>query len=49
MQAQLESSGSRRRFSTHDLGQDLLLICKSPDEIRNINHVTGLRFRDLKM
>ena len=34
----------RRRFAMHGLGQDLLLICKPPEDIKQINRATGLRF-----
>jgi len=42
----LDETGSRRRFATQGLGQDLLLICKSPEQISMINRATGLRFKE---
>ncbi len=45
LQDWLEQSGSRRSFAAHGLGQDLLLICKQPDQITAINRVTGLSFK----
>ena len=46
LQEWLGEAGSERRFAVQGLGQDLLLICKSPEEINRINRKTGLRFRD---
>ncbi len=42
----LDETGSRRRFASQALGQDLLLICKRPEQIRAINRATGLRFKE---
>jgi hypothetical protein len=42
----LYETGSTRRFAMQGLGQDLLLICKPPEQTRAINTVTGLRFRE---
>jgi hypothetical protein len=41
----LEQSGSKRSFAVQALGQDILLICKQPEQIKAINRATGLRFR----
>jgi hypothetical protein len=40
----LAATGSKRQFAGHTPGQDMLLICKTPDEIRAISRATGLRF-----
>ena len=45
----LELSGSARRLASHGLGQDVLLICKTPAQTKAINNVLGLKFRKLKM
>jgi hypothetical protein len=45
LQDWLEQSGSRRCFAAQGLGQDLLLICKQPEQIKAINRATGLRFK----
>jgi hypothetical protein len=45
----LDETGSRRRFASQGLGQDLLLICKQPEQIATINRATGLRFKDLNI
>jgi len=45
LQDWLEQSGSRRCFAAQGLGQDLLLICKPPDQVKAINRATGLRFK----
>jgi len=42
----LGETGSKRRFATQGLGQDLLLICKPPEQISMINRATGLRFKE---
>jgi hypothetical protein len=42
----LNETGSTRRFAMQALGQDLLLICKPPEQARAINEVTGLRFKE---
>jgi hypothetical protein len=42
----LYETGSTRRFAMQVLGQDLLLICKPPEQTRAINTVTGLRFKE---
>jgi hypothetical protein len=44
LQDRLVATGSSRRFAMQGLGQDMLLICKAPEEIKAINRVTGLRF-----
>jgi hypothetical protein len=44
LNARLEKLGSNRRLAQHELGQNVLFICKSADQIREINRVTGLRF-----
>jgi hypothetical protein len=49
LQEWLGETGSGRRFAYHSLGQDLLLICKYPEQIRAINGATGLRFRDINV
>jgi hypothetical protein len=49
IETRLVIAGSSRRFMTHDLGQDCLLICKTPEQTREINRVTGLRFGKLNM
>jgi hypothetical protein len=41
----LAAAGSGRRFARYNLGQDDLIICKTPEEIATINKVTRLRFR----
>ncbi len=41
----LARAGSGKAFATHDLGQDCLVICKTPDDIRALNKATGLKFR----
>jgi hypothetical protein len=46
LQDWLEETGSGRRFAVQGLGQDILLICKQPEQIRTINRATGLRFKD---
>ena len=46
LQAWLDESGSGRRFAMQGLGQDLLLICKQPEQIKVINRATGLNFSD---
>jgi hypothetical protein len=46
LQDWLEETGSGRRFAVQGLGQDILLICKQPEQIRMINRATGLRFKD---
>jgi hypothetical protein len=46
LQDWLDEAGSSRRFAMQGLGQDLLLICKQPDQIRTINRATGLRFKE---
>ena len=43
-QRTLTDAGSRRRFARHDLGQDELVICKTPEDIAAVNRVTGLQF-----
>lgn len=45
LQDWLEQSGSRRCFAAQGLGQDLLLICKQPEQVNAINRATGLRFK----
>ena len=45
LQDWLEQSGSRRCFAAQGLGQDLLLICKKPDQVKAINRATGLHFK----
>jgi hypothetical protein len=40
----LAATGSKRQFAGHTPGQDMLLICKTQDEIRAISRATGLRF-----
>jgi hypothetical protein len=45
LQDRLDETGSGRRFATQGLGQDVLLICKQPEQIRMINRATGLRFQ----
>ncbi len=47
LQDWLDQAGSGRRFAVQGLGQDVLLICKQPEQIRMINRATGLRFDDL--
>jgi|UniRef100_Q07ND3 hypothetical protein len=42
----LHEAGSKRRFATQGLGQDLLMICKAPEQIAMINRATGLRFTE---
>jgi hypothetical protein len=42
----LDETGSRRRFAMQGLGQDLLLICRQPEQITMINRATGLRFKE---
>jgi hypothetical protein len=44
----LTGAGSNKRFFEHDLGQDCLLICKSPSDVEKINKVTGLHFLESK-
>ena len=46
VQAWLGEAGSRRRFAAQGLGQDLLLICKQPEQIGAINRATGLHFKE---
>jgi hypothetical protein len=46
LQDWLDETGSKRRFAAQGLGQDLLLICKPPEQIRMINRATGLRFKE---
>jgi hypothetical protein len=46
LQDWLKQAGSRRRFAAQGLGQDLLLICKQPEQISMINQATGLRFKE---
>ena len=43
-QRTLTDAGSRRRFARHDLSQDDLIICKTPEDIAAVNRVTGLQF-----
>jgi hypothetical protein len=45
LQDWLKQSSSRRCFAAQGLGQDLLLICKQPEQIKAINRATGLRFK----
>jgi hypothetical protein len=47
LQDWLDQAGSGRRFAVQGLGQDVLLICKQPEQIRMINRASGLRFDDL--
>jgi hypothetical protein len=41
----LAAAGSKRHFAAHTPGQDMLLICKTPNEIEAISRTTGLRFQ----
>jgi hypothetical protein len=41
----LAATGSKRQFAAHIPGQDMLLICKTPNEIEAISRTTGLRFQ----
>ena len=41
----LKRAGSERVFATYDLGQNCLVICKTPEAIRTLNKATGLKFR----
>jgi hypothetical protein len=41
----LAATGSKRQFAAHTPGQDMLLICKTPNEIKAISRTTGLRFQ----
>jgi hypothetical protein len=45
LQDWLEQSGSERCFAVHGLGQDILLICKRPEQINAINRAAGLSFK----
>jgi hypothetical protein len=49
LQEWLDETGSGRRYAAQGLGQDLLLICKQPEQIKMINRATGLRFKDLNI
>jgi hypothetical protein len=49
LQEWLDQTGSGRQFAVHGLGQDVLLICKQPEQIKMINRATGLRFNDLNI
>jgi hypothetical protein len=40
----LAATGSLRRYAFFALGQDMLIICKTPTQIQAINRLTGLRF-----
>jgi hypothetical protein len=44
LQERLVATDSERRFAMQGLGQDMLLICKPPDQIEAINRATRLRF-----
>jgi hypothetical protein len=48
-QDRLGATGSQRKLAAHDLGQDVLLVCKPVEQIERINHETGLRFGELRM
>jgi hypothetical protein len=41
----LAAVGSSRQFARYNLGQDDLIICRTPEEIATISKVTRLRFR----
>ncbi len=49
LQEWLLQAGSKRRFVAQGLGQDLLLICKQPEQVKMINRATGLHFKDLNI
>jgi hypothetical protein len=48
MQRRLCAKGSQRRFAEQSLGQDCLFVCQTPEKLKALNRVTGLRFRVLK-
>lgn len=41
----LKQAGSEKIIAMHGLGQDCLIVCKTPGEIRALNKATGLKFR----
>jgi hypothetical protein len=43
----LAAFGSPKQFAAHVLGQDVLIICKTPDEIRELNRALRLNFRSM--
>jgi hypothetical protein len=48
MQRRLAATGSPRRFAEQSLGQDCLIVCQTPENLKALNRVAGLRFRPMK-
>lgn len=44
MQERLKATGSSRRFAMQSLGQDCLIVCQTPENLKALHRATGLRF-----